>query len=143
LTLQPALLSGKPVCTENFVRVDDVTKSPKLAGSLEKDAPSARPVQRSGSITLFPILGGLHHRYAGFRFSVHTATIKAVIAGSAKQFGLPPEAMSGTRRQKPFEQARHCAIYVIRNITSLCLPQIGRYFGEGLDHTICCMPVGE
>jgi transposase InsO family protein len=32
--------------------------------SLDTDAPIARPVQRIGSITLFPILGGLHHRYA-------------------------------------------------------------------------------
>jgi transposase InsO family protein len=32
--------------------------------SLDKDAPIARPVQRTGSITSFPILGGLHHRYA-------------------------------------------------------------------------------
>jgi hypothetical protein len=32
--------------------------------SLGKDAPIARPVQRTGSITSFPILGGLHHRYA-------------------------------------------------------------------------------
>jgi hypothetical protein len=28
------------------------------------DAPISRPVQRTGSITSFPILGGLHHRYA-------------------------------------------------------------------------------
>jgi hypothetical protein len=32
--------------------------------SLDKDAPISRPVQRTGSITLFRILGGLHHRYA-------------------------------------------------------------------------------
>lgn len=32
--------------------------------SLDKDAPVFRPVQRTGSITSFPILGGLHHRYA-------------------------------------------------------------------------------
>ena len=32
--------------------------------SLDKDAPFSRPVQRNGSITSFPILGGLHHRYA-------------------------------------------------------------------------------
>jgi hypothetical protein len=32
--------------------------------SLNKDAPISRPVQRTGSITSFPILGGLHHRYA-------------------------------------------------------------------------------
>jgi transposase InsO family protein len=32
--------------------------------SLDKDSPIARPVQRTGSITSFAILGGLHHRYA-------------------------------------------------------------------------------
>src|SRR6201993_4231343 len=31
--------------------------------SLDKDAPVSRPVQRTGSIKSFPILGGLHHRY--------------------------------------------------------------------------------
>jgi transposase InsO family protein len=32
--------------------------------SLDKDAPVSRPVQRTGSITSFAILGGLHHHYA-------------------------------------------------------------------------------
>jgi len=32
--------------------------------SLAKDAPASRPVQRTGTITSLPILGGLHHRYA-------------------------------------------------------------------------------
>jgi transposase InsO family protein len=32
--------------------------------SLNKDAPVSRPVQRTGSIKSFPILGGLHHHYA-------------------------------------------------------------------------------
>jgi transposase InsO family protein len=31
--------------------------------SLEKDAPAVRPVQRTGSIKSYPILGGLHHHY--------------------------------------------------------------------------------
>jgi transposase InsO family protein len=31
--------------------------------SLEKDAPTFRPVQRTGTITSRPILGGLHHHY--------------------------------------------------------------------------------
>src|SRR5450756_1764163 len=31
--------------------------------SLDKDAPVSRPVQRTGSIKSFPILGGLHHHY--------------------------------------------------------------------------------
>jgi transposase InsO family protein len=32
--------------------------------SLDKDAPVHRPVQRTGSIKSFSILGGLHHHYA-------------------------------------------------------------------------------
>jgi hypothetical protein len=28
-----------------------------------KDAPISRPIQRTGSIKSFPILGGLHHHY--------------------------------------------------------------------------------
>src|SRR5450756_1135558 len=32
--------------------------------SLDKDAPVARPVQRTGIISSCPILGGLHHHYA-------------------------------------------------------------------------------
>jgi transposase InsO family protein len=31
--------------------------------SLDKDAPVYRPVQRTGSIKSYPILGGLHHHY--------------------------------------------------------------------------------
>jgi transposase InsO family protein len=31
--------------------------------SLDKDAPTVRPVQRAGSIKTCPILGGLHHHY--------------------------------------------------------------------------------
>ena len=32
--------------------------------SLDKDTPVSRPVQRTGSIKSFPIIGGLHHHYA-------------------------------------------------------------------------------
>ena len=46
--------------------------------SLDKDAPVSRPVQRNGSIKSFPILGGLHHRYAWAEFSVHTGPIRQV-----------------------------------------------------------------
>jgi hypothetical protein len=32
--------------------------------SLAKDAPYTRPIERFGGVVAFPILGGLHHRYA-------------------------------------------------------------------------------
>jgi transposase InsO family protein len=40
--------------------------------SLNKDTPNSRPVQRSGPISSYAILAGLHHHYARFNFSVHT-----------------------------------------------------------------------
>jgi hypothetical protein len=45
----------------------------KTLRSLDKDAPAVRSVQLAGSIKTCPILGGLHHHYSEFRFSVHTA----------------------------------------------------------------------
>src|SRR5450755_981248 len=42
-------------------------------GSFNKDAPVFRPVQRTGSIKPFPILGGFTTITSAFRFSVHTA----------------------------------------------------------------------
>ena len=41
--------------------------------SLAKDAPSSRPVQRIGHIMSHALLGGLHHHYVRFEFSVRTA----------------------------------------------------------------------
>ncbi len=32
--------------------------------SLGKDTPCTRPIERFGDIVAYPILGGLHHRYA-------------------------------------------------------------------------------
>ena len=32
--------------------------------SLAKDAPYTRPIERFGGVVAYPILGGLHHRYA-------------------------------------------------------------------------------
>jgi transposase InsO family protein len=32
--------------------------------SLGKDAPCRRPIKRFGDIVAYPVLGGLHHRYA-------------------------------------------------------------------------------
>jgi predicted DNA-binding transcriptional regulator AlpA len=37
--------------------------------SLAKDAPFTRPIERSGDIVAYPILGGLHHRYVRIWFS--------------------------------------------------------------------------
>jgi hypothetical protein len=43
--------------------------------SLNKDAPTSRPIQRIGIISSRPILGGLHRHYVRFRFPVHTPRV--------------------------------------------------------------------
>jgi hypothetical protein len=40
--------------------------------SLAKDAPISRPIERFGRVIAEPMLGGLHHRYAGIWFSIET-----------------------------------------------------------------------
>ena len=42
-------------CSDHWFRL--------LYGSLNKDAPVSRSVQRTGNIKSHPILGGLHHHY--------------------------------------------------------------------------------
>src|SRR5215203_1277215 len=55
----------------------------------EKDAPVSRPVQRAGIISSYPILGGLHHQYVGFKFSVHTAAPAACAATQSTDVAEP------------------------------------------------------
>ena len=69
--------------------------------SLDKDAPAVRPVQRAGSIKTFPILGGLHHRYSGFRFSIYTTislrstlNVRRRCAAGAGSFGVKAGSFS-------------------------------------------------
>ena len=42
----------------------DYYNSSRTHRSLAKDSPNGRPIERSGTIVVQPILGGLHHRYA-------------------------------------------------------------------------------
>ena len=61
-------LAGAGVCTENLIRIDCVTESPKRQRrwthrSLTKDAPIHRAIQHVGRRVSAPILGGLHHHY--------------------------------------------------------------------------------
>ena len=52
--------------------------------SLDKDAPVSRPVQRTGIIRSFPILGGLHHHYVRvWVFGTHSARACAGLVAGA------------------------------------------------------------
>src|SRR5262249_44283172 len=67
-----------------------------------------RPIQRTGIINSHAILGGLHHHYFGFRFSVQTAVaglggalnVEAISLQSSSRYlrsGLPPTSSFSTR----------------------------------------------
>ena len=55
---------GEAICAESCDAMPAITTmSERIDHWLDKDAPVSRPVQRTGSITSFQILGGLHHHY--------------------------------------------------------------------------------
>ncbi len=61
-------------------------------------------------------------------------TPQEVIAATAALFGVQPEEITGNSRKRPIATARQVAMYVMRELTELSYPEIGRAFG-GKDHT--------
>ena len=57
-----------------------------------------------------------------------------VLDRTAAHFGVPLPDLSGSRRDAPTAHARQVAMYLLRNDSSLSLPEIGRTLG-GRDHT--------
>jgi len=57
-----------------------------------------------------------------------------IIAATAALFNLTPEDLTGSSRKRPVAVARQIAMYVVRELTELSYPEIGRAFG-GKDHT--------
>ena len=56
-----------------------------------------------------------------------------IFAAVYRKYGIPKEELTGNRRTREIAQARHIAIYLIRKITEMSLPNIGKIFGR--DHT--------
>ncbi|MBQ8249546.1 MAG: chromosomal replication initiator protein DnaA, partial [Clostridia bacterium] len=53
-------------------------------------------------------------------------TIDRIIDTVSKKFGIPVEEIRGTKRTREIANARHISIYLIRKLTNLSLPQIGK-----------------
>ena len=62
-----------------------------------------------------------------------SVTIDRVFGMVEKRFGISKEDMVGARRTKDIATARHVAVYLIRNVTEMSLPNIGKLFNR--DHT--------
>lgn len=62
-------------------------------------------------------------------------TPDAIVEAVANAYGQSVEDIKGASRTKDLTMARHVAMYLVRLLTELSYPEIGRYFGR--DHTTC------
>ena len=60
-------------------------------------------------------------------------TVESIINKVCKKYGLSEEDIKGRKKTKEIAMARHICIYIIRKMTELSLPAIGRVLGR--DHT--------
>lgn len=60
--------------------------------------------------------------------------MKDVLAATASEFSVTTEALTSKGRRKELVEPRQVAMYLIRELTSHSLPEIGEFFG-GRDHT--------
>jgi hypothetical protein len=70
--LDRIIVSGEAHLRRILISYAAYYNSVRTHRSLHKDAPIFRPIQQIGIIRSQPILGGLHHHYVRFEFSVHT-----------------------------------------------------------------------
>ncbi len=62
-----------------------------------------------------------------------SVTIDKIFTSVYNRFGVKKEEIVGQKRTKNIANARHIAIYLIRNITEMSLPNIGKIFNR--DHS--------
>ena len=55
-------------------------------------------------------------------------TVEKVLAAVSQAFGIPQTELKGRKRTKEIALARNVAMYIIRNITDLSLPAMGKIF---------------
>ena len=67
-------------------------------------------------------------------------TVEKILAGVSQTFGIPQPELKGRKRTKEIALARNAAIYIIRSITDLSLPAIGKIFGR--DHSTVYSAIG-
>ena len=63
-----------------------------------------------------------------------TVTVDKIFAAVYKKYNIKREDIVGPKRTKDIANARHVSIYVIRQVTDMSLPNIGKIFG-GRDHS--------
>jgi len=67
-------------------------------------------------------------------------TVEKILGAVSQTFGVPQAELKGRKRTKEIALARNVAIYIIRSITDLSLPAIGKIFGR--DHSTVFSAIG-
>lgn len=62
-----------------------------------------------------------------------SVTVDRILETVSKKFGFSPDVIRGKKRTKEISQARHITIYLIRQLTDMSYPAIGKFFER--DHT--------
>jgi chromosomal replication initiator protein len=62
-----------------------------------------------------------------------SVTVDKIFSAVYKKYGITKEDLVGKNRSREIAQARHISIYLIRKITEMSLPNIGKIFNR--DHT--------
>jgi chromosomal replication initiator protein len=62
-----------------------------------------------------------------------SVTVDKIFATVFKKYGISKEDLIGSKRSREIAQARHMTIYLIRDITEMSYPNIGKIFNR--DHT--------
>lgn len=102
----------------------------ELEGSLNR-------IVAYGQMTGAPVTVDVARRVLGDLYATRReepTTPSAVIAAVSEHFGTDAEALKGTRRTKDVSLARHVAMYLLRETSSLSSPQVGLALG-GRDHS--------
>ena len=67
-------------------------------------------------------------------------TVEKILGAVSQAFGIPQTELKGRKRTKEIAFARSVAIYIIRSVTDLSLPAIGKIFGR--DHSTVYSAIG-
>ena len=67
--------------------------------------------------------------------------VEKILSVVTKHFGITNEDIKSKKRTENISNARHTAIYIIRNMTNLSLKEIGSIFGR--DHATVLSSIGK
>ena len=74
------------------------------------------------------------HRFEAPRLHGHKVTAQDILREVARYYHLKVDDLTGKNRTQRVNSARQVAMYLVRELTDLSLPQIGEVFG-GRSHT--------